>query len=103
MASASDAPFWRVATLPDGAFGCLLGAAERQVALLACGVACAPIPWQLDERDANGDLALDDGAEPMRDDPPGVVDPNDELLWMAADAARRMRDDERPPNATCGL
>jgi hypothetical protein len=71
------------------------------VALLACRQTCAPIPWQLDERDAQGELALPDGPQPNPDDPPGVIDANDELLWMADDAGRAMRAEEIPVEATC--
>ena len=71
--------------------------------VVACRETCGPIPWQLDERDADGALALDGGPEPTHDDPPGVVDDNDELLWMAADAGRRMRAEEIPAAARCRL
>lgn len=96
-------PFWRVARLAGDALGCLRGRAENEIEAVACGGPCAPIPWQLDERDASGELALADGPEPNPDDPLGVVDGNDELLWMAADAGRRMGAGEAPRDATCGL
>src|SRR5271169_939271 len=96
-------PFWRVARLAGAALGCLDGHAEGEVEVMACHDTCAPIPWQLDERDATGELALADGPEPNPDDPPGVIDGNDELLWMAADAGRRMAAGEAPRDATCGL
>src|SRR4029453_5255368 len=73
------------------------------VALLACRDACAPIPWQLDERDERGDFALPEGPQANPDNPPRVIDANDELLWMAADAGRRMRVGEEPDDARCVL
>jgi hypothetical protein len=101
-ADASPLPFWRVAHVTAAALPCLDGRREDEVALFACSASCAPIPWQLDERDAQGDLALPEGPQPTHDDPPGVVDANDELLWMAGDAGRAMRTDEQPPAARCG-
>lgn len=100
-ADASPLPFWRVAHLTGAALPCLDGRREDEVALFACSTSCAPIPWQLDERDAQGDLALPAGPQPSHDDPPGLIDANDELLWMAADAGRAMRPEERPPAARC--
>ncbi len=99
----AQVPFWRVARLEGDALGCLTGHREEEVELVACGDDCAPIPWQLDEHDSAGALALPDGPEPNPDDPPGVIDANDEVLWMAADAGRRMRPDEAPRDAVCGL
>jgi len=59
----------------------------ERLALLRCTQgACRPIPFQIDERDARGQWALDHGPEPTADDPPGVLDGNDVLLFMAADA-----------------
>jgi hypothetical protein len=94
-------PFWRVARVSGTDLGCLLGHPQEDIEVLACTVTCAPIPWQLDEHDASGALALASGPEPNADVPPGVVDDNDELLWMAADSGRRMRPDELPAGAGC--
>jgi len=99
----ADAPFWEVASITGETLGCLVGAPSDRVALFACQDACAPIPWQLDERDAQGRLALDQGPAPSADDPPGVIDGNDEVRWMAADSGRPMRRDEAPPDARCGV
>jgi hypothetical protein len=99
----SSLPFWRVARLSGDALGCLAGAREEAVELIACNEACAPIPWQLDERDGEGELALPDGPEPNPDDPSAVVDANDEVLWMAADAGRRIAPGEAPDAAACAL
>jgi hypothetical protein len=63
----------------------------ERLALLACQVAaCVPIPFQIDERDPEGRWVLDHGAEPNADTPPGVLDANDALLFMAADAGDRV-------------
>jgi len=101
--AAEGLPFWRVAHLTGDALGCLAGEPEADVEVLACGETCVPIPWQLDERDGNGELALPDGPQPNPEAPAGVIDANDEVLWMAADAGRRMRADEAPAAARCGL
>lgn len=95
--------------LPDGLAAtavadasCLRGARESMVAVIACGDAgCAPIPWQLDERDGDGRWALENGPEPNPDDPHGVLDDNDEVVFMAADAGRRARRAELPAASAC--
>ncbi len=90
-----------VATASGADLSCLRGRNESTVALFACATACAPIPWQLDERDGDGRWALDQGPEPNRDDPPGVIDDNDDLLWMAADGGRRAQVRELPRVDDC--
>lgn len=64
----------------------------ERLALLAChaAAACSPIPFQIDERDAEGRWVLDHGPEPNADTPPGVLDANDVLLFMAADTGGRV-------------
>lgn len=93
-------PFWRVATVSGSLLGCLDGAPESGIEMLACHEACAPIPWQLEERTAAGERALGQGPEPTVDESPGIIDEHDEIVWMAADGGRRMRADERPAT-TC--
>lgn len=95
------APSWAVANVAAADLGCVRGHREDEVTVLACDAVCTPIPWQLDERDADGRWALNGGPEPNRDEPSGVVDDDDVVLFMAADAGRRMRADERPDGATC--
>ena len=73
-------------TVVGADLACLRGRDESTVALFACATACAPIPWQLDERDGEGRWALDQGPEPNPDDPPGLLDDNDEL---SLDGGRR--------------
>jgi hypothetical protein len=83
--------------------GCRLGAPTARIALLACAERCAPIPWQLDERDAEDRPVLDHGPEPTSDDVPETVDGNDEIVWMLEDSGRPMRSDEFPDAAQCGV
>ncbi|HUI27773.1 MAG TPA: hypothetical protein VL403_16945 [Candidatus Kryptonia bacterium] len=58
--------------------------------MVACRPTCAPIPWQLDERDASGKFVLDHGGDANPDDSPGVLDTNDLILFMASDAGDRV-------------
>lgn len=76
------------------------GAANAQLAVFACRPVCAPIPWQLDERDAEGRFVLDQGAEPNVDDVPGELDGNDLILFMAQDAGDQASVSKLPPDAT---
>jgi hypothetical protein len=94
-------PAWAVATAPVEGLACLRGQAGAAVAFYACGDGCSPVPWQLDERDGEGRWALDQGPEANPDDPPDVLDDNDEVVWMAADGGRAARRDELPGAATC--
>lgn len=96
-------PFWRPASLRGAEAACLLGASIERLAVLACSERCAPIAWQLDERDGEDRPALDRGPEPNSDDSPGVLDDNDEILWMLEDAGRRIDTDEVPVLADCVL
>jgi hypothetical protein len=99
--ASAHAAFWRPVELSGDALGCLRGEAAERLSVIACGERCAAIPWQLDERDVHGDLALDRGPEPNLDDPPGRIDDNDLLLWMLADAGRRAAPRELPHPAPC--
>lgn len=94
-------PTWALATSPGEGLACLRGQADSALAVYACGPSCSPIPWQLDERDADGLWSLDQGPEANPDQPPGVLDDNDELVWMAADGGRAARRDELPSAASC--
>jgi hypothetical protein len=57
----------------------------------------APIPFQVDERRGRK-IALADGTEPLADDRPGVLDPDDVLVFMVCDAGERK--DNRPLEAS---
>ncbi len=58
--------------------------------------ACQPIPAQLDEVDAEGRWVLDQGPQPNADEPPGILDANDQLFFMAADAGDRVQRADLP-------
>ncbi len=101
-AAAAQVPHFAVASAAGSALGCLRERAADGIAILACRERCAPIPWQLDERDAGGRWALGQGPDANPDVPLAVVDDNDEVVWMAADAGRRAQPDELPA-ASCAI
>ena len=69
----------------------------ERLGVFACdGQHCAPIPFQVDERDSVGHWVVDQGPEPNQDNPPGVLDGNDSLLFMATDAGQRTTADRLP-------
>jgi hypothetical protein len=100
---------WVAVTAPAGSadpsprFGDVVRITGDQIALLdgypidhlglfSCRAgACQPVPFQIDERDAEGRWVLDHGPEPQVDNPPGVLDGNDVLLFMASDTGERVR------------
>jgi hypothetical protein len=101
-AAHAGAPLWDVTSVSGGSLGCARDSAAERLAIYACTGRCAPIPWQLDERDSRGDPIFDGGDLASVDDPPGVVDTNDEIVFMTSDAGRPSRHDELPP-ADCRL
>ncbi len=76
---------WRALSVPVGDAVCIQGARPEHVALFACEERCSPIPWQLDERDEDGELVLDQGPQASVDVDGGLIDSNDELVFMWAD------------------
>jgi hypothetical protein len=92
----SQFPPWEVSTLTTSALGCWLGVPQERVALLACDRQCEPIPWQLDERGSDGEIIFDGGDLVSADDPPGIIDANDEVVFMTADSGREAAADELP-------
>jgi hypothetical protein len=76
----------------------LRGARLDHLTLVACThAACQPIPFQIDQRDPTGNWVLDQGPEPNADQASGVLQDNDLLLFMAADAAERAGRAHLPP------
>lgn len=89
-AVATPLRFAEVVALRGSELSAFDGQAIDRLGMLACTPAeCHPIPFQVDERDAAGRWVLDQGPMPMTDEPPGVLDANDLLLFMAADAGDR--------------
>ena len=82
----SNVRFTDVVTLSGAQLGALQGYPIESIGVVACDhSACRVIPMQIDERDASGAWVLD-GNTPNSDTPPRVLDADDELLFMAADA-----------------
>ena len=95
--------FADVVSIVGSEFGRFDGCAVDRLALLACGdnagrETCEPVPFQVDEVDAEGHWVLDQGPQPNADEPPGVLDANDRLLFMASDAGDRVGRADLPPD-----
>jgi hypothetical protein len=90
-AEASSYPrYWQPVVLAGAQLPALLGRRVEQIALLRCAPpACVPIPFQVDERDDAGEWALPHGPGAAGDETPGVVDDNDDLIFLAADGGAR--------------
>jgi hypothetical protein len=93
--------FANIVTVTGDELALLDGSHIERFALLACqtndiGHVCAPVPFQVDEVDATGQWVLDQGPQPNADESPGVLDANDRLLFMAADAGERVQRAELP-------
>ena len=61
--------------------------------------ALAPIPFQIDERDADGEFVFTAGPSAGRDADAGRFDANDELVLLARDAGPAALPDQRPDGA----
>jgi hypothetical protein len=69
----------------------LLGVGEDSLEVLAIRHStCMPIPFQVDERRADGRYVMPDGPSPIIRDQPRVVRGTNELVLMAADMASSM-------------
>jgi hypothetical protein len=81
---------WRAIVTPARELRCLDGARADRIAIFACSPDCAPIPWQLDERDPEGSYVLDSGPGATDDVDDGALDDNDDVsfMWSDAGAAR---------------
>jgi len=87
--------FADVVSIVGSELGRFDGCAVERLTLLACRdnagrESCEPVPFQIDEVDAEGHWVLDQGPQPNADEPPGVLDANDRLLFMASDAGDRV-------------
>jgi hypothetical protein len=82
---------------------CLRGGGEDALVAVACRERCEPVPFQLDERDAEGRLVLDAGPYPDASDVIPGLDDNDEIVVMAADLGRPARAGELPSSHPCAV
>lgn len=95
-AAATSVRFADVVSVAGSELSLFNGYAVDRLSVFACrdrhgSPACTPVPFQIDEVDAEGRWVLDQGPQPNADDSPGVLDANDRLLFMAADAGERVR------------
>ncbi len=58
-----------------------------------------PVPFQIDERLPDGSYASDAGKRPQKDDTPGVLDADDEIVFLARDAGFRAAKESWPSGA----
>lgn len=54
-----------------------------------------PIPFQIDERNPTGKLVMKQGKIASKDDDNGLLDSNDELVFMVMDAGDKLSDEDR--------
>ncbi|HVO26434.1 MAG TPA: hypothetical protein VMW56_22720 [Candidatus Margulisiibacteriota bacterium] len=81
---------WEVVTIEGREFPAAFRVAVGRLTLWRMtGGTLAPVPFQVDERDASGQLALPNGPEPSQDESPGVFDDNDLLVFAARDLGER--------------
>ncbi len=57
----------------------------------------APIPFQIDERDEEGNFVLTHGEDKTTDSDKGLFDKNDELVFMAMDSGDKIKNDKIIP------
>ena len=65
--------------------------------------AAVPIPFQVDERDHRNHWADDEGAQPVRDESPGIFDENDVVVFMNRDLGEKGDPAKLPPGAATWL
>ncbi len=92
---------WRAIVLKGAAMPQLIGSSENHLEVLALhDRRLAPIAFQIDEVLADGRYALPDGPEPLSDDSPGILDPDDEISMMLSDLGDRVSSPrDLPPDA----
>jgi hypothetical protein len=77
---------WEVVTVEGREFPAAFRVAGGRLTMWRSkGGALEPMPFQVDERDRNGQLALPDGPQPSHDESPEVFDDNDLLVFVARD------------------
>src|SRR5437016_2509917 len=77
---------WQPLIVKGSQVAALVGMRIDGIEVLAMGrTGLEPIPFQVDEVLPDGRYALPDGPDPVADDSPGIVDPNDEIVLMISD------------------
>ncbi|HZO83364.1 MAG TPA: hypothetical protein VFB33_16845 [Candidatus Binataceae bacterium] len=81
---------WRAVVISGAAVAQFVGVDESHLEVLAVHDGrLEPIPFQVDERLADGEYALPDGPQPVADDSPGILDRDDEIAMMLSDLGDR--------------
>ncbi len=65
----------------------------------ARGGQLVPVPFQIDERNRDGEYVLTEGPEKSQDEDKGLLDANDELVFMAMDLGERFQGADNLPDA----
>jgi hypothetical protein len=90
--AANDPRGWQPLVITGTQLPQLLGARDDRLEVLAIDDGrCVPIPFQVDQRSANGQYAMPDGPAPIESEQPGILHSTDELVLMAADMASPAR------------
>jgi hypothetical protein len=80
--------------VPGKDFGPLMGKPVKSLFLYAVKDGrLSPIPFQIDEKDKKGKIVVDQGKKARPDKDKGLVDENDELIFMAFDAGDKALSD----------
>jgi hypothetical protein len=93
-----------VVTVPGGTVPALLGVSLERIGGFAVkGGRFEVVPFQIDERDANGDLIYTKYGGGTTAERNGTLDPRDEILFMYQDAGARRKGEALPPAAAGGM
>jgi hypothetical protein len=86
---------WQPLVIPGAQFSQLLGVREDRLEIVAIEKgSCALIPFQIDDRNADGRYAMPEGPERIASDQPGIFQRTDELVLLVADMGS-----EAPPHS----
>ncbi len=95
--SPASARLWQPLVLKGAQLAPLLGARSASLEVLAVHAGrLAAIPFQVDERLADGRYALPDGPARLAAKSPGVFDADDEVVFMVADMGERASPEDLP-------
>ncbi len=89
--------------MDSSGFGLLFGSPMKHLALMALnGDDWSPVPFQIDEKNPDGDFCFTMGPDASRDPDPNL-DANDEIVFMAKDTGDSVEDGVWPKDAKQGV